>query len=278
MEAFKLNNLKLIEEAISLSKQYNIDIDRFIECRGIMRLPDSEIRGMVDLCAESKKGLVMSIGPRATNDIGAFSFTENGKRVGYRNRGMENIIYALEEVQRGIELGVRGFLLYDEGLLYLLNKMREKDVLPKEISFKYSVHAACSNPISARLLEDNGIDSINLMPDVDLNMLSAFRKAVSVPLDLFSDTAKAAGGFIRTYEVAEMIRLASPVYLKCGPVSQPQQNHLPSPVELEERVKQARNVVEHIQRYLPEAKRVSSNEFTLALPKTVLESIQKKVA
>lgn len=270
IELSSMNNIKTIKRAIKLSNQYNVNISRFIECRGIMRLPDAEIKEMVDLCSSLKKGLIMSIGPRSTNDVGGFIMTESGKRVGYRNRGMESIIHAIEEVKRGIELGIRGFMVYDEGLLALLNQMREANLLPKEISIKYSVHASCCNPASAKLLVTNGANSINLMPDISLGMLSAFRKTVSIPLDVFTDTAKAAGGFIRTYEVPEMIKLASPIYLKCGPVSQAQQNHLPSENELEERVKQAKNVLEHIHRYFPEAKEVSNNEFTLAIPKTKL--------
>ena len=97
-------------------------------------------------------------------------------------------------------------------------------------------------------------------------MIASFRKAVAIPFDVFSDTAKAAGGFIRTYEIPEIIRIGAPLFIKCGPVSQPTQNHLPSDVELLERVKQARNVYEHINRYYPEAKLVNSSEKSICIP------------
>lgn len=90
-------------------------------------------------------------------------------------------------------------------------------------------------------------------------------------MDIFSDTAKSAGGFLRTYDMPKIILSAAPVYIKCGPISQPEQNHLPTPIELEERVKQARNVFEHIERYLPEAKMIGKNEKTIALPNVKLE-------
>ena len=267
IEISSMNNISILTKAFKLADKYNLKIDRVIECRGIVRIPNAEIIDMVNICAQRKIGLLMSIGPRAISDIGGFAASPNGKRIGYRLRGVENLIHAIEDMKRAIDLGVRGFTLYDEGFLYLVNEMRAAGDIPKDIIFKYSVHAGCSNPMSAKLLEDNGCDSINVIPDLDVSMLSSFRPLIKVPIDVFSDTAKSAGGFLRTYDIPKIIQYSSPVYLKCGPISQPEQNHLPNEVELEERIKQAVNVVEHINRYLPAAKRVNIHEKTLALPK-----------
>lgn len=271
IELSSMNNASILSKTIALAKKYQLKICRVIECRGIVRLPDNEIKEMVAMCANENIGLVMSIGPRAISDIGAFVHAPNGKRIGYRLRGMENMIHAIEDVRRAIELGARGFLVYDEGLLYLLNQMRIDGFLPKNIILKYSVHAGCSNPLSAKLLEQNGADTINIVPDLDIWMIKSFRHTIKVPMDIFSDTAKSAGGFLRTYDMPKIILSAAPVYIKCGPISQPEQNHLPTPIELEERVKQARNVFEHIERYLPEAKMIGKNEKTIALPNVKLE-------
>jgi hypothetical protein len=162
-------------------------------------------------------------------------------------------------------------VLYDEGMLMQLNRMRANDELPPDTIFKYSVHAGCSNPLSAKLMEDNGCDTINVIPDLDVEMLASFRPLIKGPIDVFSDTAKSAGGLLRTYDMAKVVKYVSPVYLKCGPISQPEQNHLPSDNELSERIKQAQNVVEHVERYLPEARRVSIKEKTLAIPLPVVE-------
>ncbi|MBP9777763.1 MAG: hypothetical protein KBD25_01110 [Rickettsiaceae bacterium] len=266
IELSSMNNLNILLRTLKLTEQYKVKLSRVIECRGIVRLPDAEVKEMVRVCKKEQIGLTMSIGPRAISDIGAFVNSPNGKRMGYRLRGMENIVHATEDLKRGIELGARGFLIYDEGLLYLFNKMRKDGEIPKDVIFKYSVHAGCSNPLSAKLLEENGCDTINVIPDLEVGMIKAFRKTIKIPLDIFSDTAKSAGGLLRTYDMPKVIQVASPVYLKCGPISQPDQNHLPSADELEERVKQARIVVEHIERYLPSAKVVSKDEKTLAIP------------
>jgi hypothetical protein len=161
---------------------------------------------------------------------------------------------------------VRGFVVYDEGLLMLLHKLRQAGELPASTVFKVSVHMGCSNPVSARVYQDLGADTVNPVPDLDLGMLSAMRAAVSCPLDLFSDTAEEAGGFLRTHEVPEFVRVASPVYLKCGAISQPRQNHLPSPSELRERVRQTACVVETLARHGLADAQVGPTERTLALP------------
>jgi hypothetical protein len=275
IELSSMNNFKILSLTFALIKKYKINVSRMIECRGIVRLPDAEIRDMAKICEDHQVGLVCSIGPRAISDIGGFAQSPNGCRIGYRLRGMENIIHAVEDVYRAVGLGITGFLIYDEGLLSLLNRMRADGELPKNLMFKFSVHSGCANPLSAKILVQNGADTINVVPDLSLEMLATFRQVITAPLDIFSDTAKSAGGFLRTYDMPEIIYYASPVYLKCGPISQPTQNHLPSENELEERVKQTRCVVEHIERYIPEATLINKQDETIALPNIALAA--KKV-
>lgn len=251
IELSSINNLKSLETVLALLESEGIKVNRVDECRGIFRLPDAELSEMIRLSREKKIDIVLSTGPRAIYDNGGFVRSKNGARMSYRLRGMDNIRYALDEVIRGTELGARKFLIYDEGLLFLLNKLREKGHLPENTFFKLSVHIGCANPISASVYESIGADSINLIPDLDLPMLAGFRQAVSCPLDIFSDTSADAGGFIQTYRVPEIIRLCAPVYLKCGAISQDHQNHLPSEWELIERVKQLVCVKEMIQRTAP---------------------------
>ena len=256
IELSSINSLKSLETVLALTQTEGITINRVDECRGIFRLPNTELAEMISLCREKKIDIVLSVGPRATYDNGGFVRSKNGARTGYRLRGMDNIRFALDEVIRGIELGAGRFLIYDEGLLFLLNKLKQKGHLPENIFFKLSVHCGCANPVSASLFESIGAGSINLIPDLDLPMLSSVRQAVACPLDIFPDTSADAGGFIQTYRVPEIIRICAPVYLKCGAVSQAHQNHLPSEQELKERVKQLVCVTEMIQRTAPGLKQL----------------------
>ena len=84
--------------------------------------------------------------------------------MGYRLRGEEQIVRAIEDVKRAARLGCRGFLVYDEGCLWVLNQMRKAGEIPSDCHFKISAHAGHGNPASAKLLESIGADSIN--PDV----------------------------------------------------------------------------------------------------------------
>jgi hypothetical protein len=195
IEVSSVNNPKILKNVLALADQAEITIDRVDECRGIFRLPNAEIKEMVQICHERQIGLIMSVGPRAIYDTSAFAQSTNGSRMGYRLRGMQNIIRATEDVKRAVDLGVRGFLVYDEGLLMFLNSLKNDGMIPPTAVLKLSVHAGCANPLSARLFEKSGADTIDLIPDLDLPMLSAMRHAINCPLDLFTDTAQEAGGF-----------------------------------------------------------------------------------
>ena len=266
IEVSSINNYRLLQSVLSIAEDKKLKIHRVDQCRGIFRLVDAEIIDMVALCAEKNVGLVMSVGPRAIYDTGGFSRTANGARIGYRLRGMRNFEAALDDVLRAVELGVRGFLIYDEGLLNILGEMRAAGLIPVELTFKLSVHAGCSNPASARLFERVGADSINLVPDLEIHDIAAIRAATSCPMDVFSDTAKDAGGMIRTHEVGDIIRYGAPVYIKCGASSQPHQNHLPSTDELSERMNQVACVYETIARDYPSAEQVGLTEPSLGIP------------
>lgn len=266
IELSSVNNFRILESLLQEACTHELMIDRVVECRGIFRLPDAEIRQMSQLCSDQGIGLIMSVGPRATYDVGGFSRSANGSRIGYRLRGMENIAHALNDVLRAVELGVRGFLVYDEGCLLALSALRERGSIPQETIFKLSVHCGCSNPIAAKLFASIGANTINLIPDLDISMLAAFRETIQIPIDLFTDTSADAGGILRTYDVPEFIRVASPVFLKCGPISQAHPNHLPTASELTERIKQTVCVVEMIRRSNYNFLAVARNEPTKAIP------------
>ena len=75
--------------------------------------------------------------------------TEEGQRMGYRLRGQEQIVRGIEDIKRAAKLGVRGFLIYDEGLLYVLNEARKIGYIPSDCHFKVSAHSTASFTISA---------------------------------------------------------------------------------------------------------------------------------
>ncbi|WP_407413631.1 peptidase [Methanobrevibacter sp.] len=257
---------KTMKTLLDEAQNQNIVIHRVTQTKGIMLLSDDEIVEMVDLAKEYGCELFLSVGPRATYDTSATVHTKEGSRIGYRLRGYDNLLYAIEDVKRAVGFGVRGILLYDEGLLYVLNQMRLEGVLPKNLHFKISAHAGHGNPASAKLLESIGLDSLNPVRDLQIPMLASIRNAIDIPIDLHTENPKSTGGFIRHYEVPKFIEVASPVYLKTGGSVAANHNWDTTEKEAIARIKQVKLVERMIKRYAPDAVMSPKDSNDLAIP------------
>lgn len=216
LEVPTVNSFTAARSLLQEAEKLKVTINRITETMGIFRHTRREISDWVKLTQDYGCQLLMSPGPRATNDTGATVLTAQGVRIGYRLRGQEQLIRAIEDLKRAVELGVRGFLVYDEGMLWLVNCMRRDGELPPDVFFKVSAHCGCANPISVKLMESLGANSVNPVRDLPLPAIAAIRAAVNIPLDFHADNPPASGGFIRSYEAPEIVRIASPVYLKTG--------------------------------------------------------------
>jgi len=243
-------SMKTLLEALL---EYGVIIHRVTQTKGIMTLTDDEISDMVALAKQYMVDLVLAIGPRATYDTSASVHTEEGRLMGYRLRGQDQIVRAIEDVKRAATLGCRNFLLYDEGCLWVLNEARKNGVIPKECKFKISAHMGHGNPCSARLLESIGADSINPVRDIQLQMLAAMRQAINIPIDIHTENPTSSGGFIRHYEVPEMIRIAAPIYLKTGGSVAKTHSWETTDADAKKRAKQIVLVKRVVDEYYPEA-------------------------
>lgn len=257
---------KTMNALLKESLKNNIFIHRVTQTKGIMLLTDDEITEMVNLAMDYGCELFLSVGPRATYDTSATVHTKEGSRIGYRLRGYDNLVYAIEDVKRACRLGVRGILLYDEGLLWVLNRMRKEGEIPKNTHFKLSAHAGHSNPASAKLLEEQGLDSLNPVRDLQIPMIAAIRNAVDMAIDLHTENPKSTGGFIRHYEVPKFIDVAAPVYLKTGGSVAANHNWDTTEKEAIARIKQVMLVKRMIDEYCPEAIASPSKSEDLSVP------------
>ena len=257
---------KTMKALLESADENNVFIHRVTQTKGIMMLSDEEILEMVGLAKDYGCELFLSVGPRATYDTSATVHTKEGSRIGYRLRGYDNLVYGIEDVKRACRLGVRGILLYDEGLLYVLDKMREKGKIPDSVNFKLSAHAGHSNPASAKLLEENGLNSLNPVRDLQIPMIAAIRDACDMSIDLHTENPKSTGGFIRHYEVPKFIQVASPVYLKTGGSVAANHNWDTTEAEARARIKQVMLVKRMIDEYCPDAVVSPSRSDDLAVP------------
>lgn len=255
-----------LEGLISAVDDYELIIHRVTQTKGIMLLTDDEIEEMVNLARDAKIELFLSVGPRATYDTSASVHTKEGVRIGYRLRGYENLVYAVEDVKRAANLGIRGMVIYDEGLLWILNQMREKGEIPRNLHFKVSAHTGHGNPASALLLENIGADSFNPVRDLQIQMLASIREAIDIPLDVHTENPKSSGGFIRHYEVPDIIRVSAPVYLKTGGAIAQHHGWNTTKNQARERVRQVELVQSMINRYYPQAKISKQGSKDLKIP------------
>ena len=257
---------KTMKALLDEADKNNIFIHRVTQTKGIMMLTDEEIMEMVNLAKDYGCELFLSVGPRATYDTSATVHTKEGSRIGYRLRGYDNLVYAIEDVKRAVKLGVRGILLYDEGLLWVLNQMRSNQEIPKNVHFKLSAHAGHSNPASAILLEKHGLNSLNPVRDLQIPMIASIRDACDMTLDLHTENPKSTGGFIRHYEVPKFIKVAAPVYLKTGGSVAANHNWDTTEAEAVARIKQVKLVKRMIDEYYPDAIVSPDKSSDLAVP------------
>lgn len=234
-------------------EKYQIAIHRVTQTKGIMSLTDEDIDKMVNLARQYEVDLILAIGPRATTDTSASVHTEEGQRMGYRLRGQEQIVRAIEDVKRAARIGCRSFLVYDEGCLWALNQLRKEGGIPANCKFKVSAHTGHGNPCSAKLMESIGANSFNPVRDIQLQMLAALRAAIDIPIDIHTENPKSSGGFIRHYEVPEMIRVAAPIYLKTGGSVAATHSWESTDADAKKRAKQIFLVKRVIDSYYPEA-------------------------
>jgi len=247
-------------------------VHRASQGSGIMMLTDAELTKMLRISKDAKIELSLFVGPRAGYDATPQPFTAAGKVIGGSLRGGSQLVFAVEDVKRGCALGLRSVLVADLGLLWILTELKKTGELPANLVLKISILLSVPNPATAHVLESLGAGTLNVSPDLSLAQLSTMRGAVSAPLDIYVEVPDGFGGYIRTYEVPEMIRVASPVYVKMGLRNAP--DIYPYGEQLKnvalamsrERVHRARLVLDTIQRYYPQAVMSKAGAAGLGVP------------
>lgn len=268
IEVPTINNPAALRSLLGHVSDLGVHVNRLSITYGVMRYLDSEISDMLAMARDYGAEVFMMVGPRATLDIGAQAHlkTLNAMHVAYRLRGTDQLVFGIEDALRAIDLGCRGIIVCDEGLLYALNHMRADGAVPGELQLKASVLLGTTNILSFRVLEEMGADSINVQRDMPLTMIGGFRLASSLPIDVHANNPDQTGGFVRTYDVPQMVRIAAPIYVKTGNVAVAQHSMM---VDEGAGYRMAREValtVECIRKYFPEAVQTPLGQGKLALP------------
>jgi hypothetical protein len=263
-----------MEALIDEARKRNLTVHRVIAAVGGSTYCDfEELKSMAQMAREEKIEVVMTVGHRKGWDVGAKeSSNAEGAMQGFRLRGSDHISYHIADLMRGIEAGHRGFLVYDEGVLYILNKMRAEGALPPETIFKFSVFGGYCSAAGARVVASMGANSLNPSSDISLPILGGIRKAVDIPLDVYIIIVDSFGGMFRVYEAPEIARIGSPCYFKFEPGTSEGDIYKPWITEswhqglIREKVKIASIVQEIVERHAPELKTSAKGPSDLVLP------------
>jgi hypothetical protein len=274
IEIAGVERVSSMETLIDEATKRNIVIHRIIATVGGSTYCDfEELKAMAQMANTEKIEVVMTVGHRKSWDSGSKEMSTNeGSMQGFRLRGSDHISYWLADLMRNIEAGFRGFLVYDEGILLILEQMRKKGFIPPETIFKFSVFGGYCSAAGAKLVESLGADTLNPASDVSLPILASIRKAVTIPLDVYISVVDSFGGMFRAYESPEIARISSPCYFKFEPGTSEADIYKPWVAEswhqefVRQKVKMAAIVKEIMEKHAPELRSSDKGAADLILP------------
>jgi len=191
-----------------------VRIHRVSQGSGVMMLSDGELDEMAGLGREREVEVCLFLGPRGGWDPGGQALVMDAA-AGVA-RGPEAVEACVAEAVRACAHGIRSLLVGDIGVLDVLTRLRATGGLPHDLRFKTSAVMCAANPATASLYQRLGADTINVATDLTVAMLAAMRAATDRPLDLYIESPDDLGGFVRSYDVPDIVRVAAPVHLKFG--------------------------------------------------------------
>jgi hypothetical protein len=206
----------VLRAVVAAAAGQGITVNRVSQGSGAMLLSAAELAEMARIAADAGIEVSLFVGPREEWDIGRAASAPDGQIFAGRLRGTRQLRYAIDDIARAAEHGIRGFLIADPGLLQLVTRLQAAGQLPASIVWKVSAVLAPSNPLSFRLLEQLGASTINVPSDLTLGQIAEMRAVSGLPIDLYVETPDAMGGVVRGHEAAELISVAAPMYVKFG--------------------------------------------------------------
>ena len=277
IEISGIERASTLHALIDEMEKRDVPVHRLISTvMGSTYLTDDELEEFAKTASEKNLEIIITPGPRSSWDTGRQLGTPEGVISGLRIRGSDNLSYLIADIKRTIDFGFRGFLVTDEGALWLLSKLRESGEIPSDVVFKVSIYAGHANPAGGKVLEMLGANTFNPLGDLSIPMFSAIRQAVDIPIDIHVLLSESFGGYTRFWETPELARVASPCYFKIEPgtaLAAPGGIYKPWTDEgflanfAKEKVKFAETIIGIVEKNEPELKLSKMGPSDLAIPK-----------
>jgi len=204
----------VLRAVLDEADRQGVGVQRVSQGSGVMMLSDEELDEMAALGHDRGVEVCLFLGPRGGWDTGGQALVMDAA-AGVA-RGPEAVAACVAEADRACSHGIRSLLVGDIGVLDVLARLRASGDLPADLRFKTSAVMCAANPATAALYDRIGADTINVATDLTIDMLAAMRRVTVRPLDLYIEAPDDLGGFVRHYDVHEIVRAAAPVHLKFG--------------------------------------------------------------
>ena len=254
IEIPSVENPSALRAVVEEGRVLKTPIHRTSQGSGAMLLSEKELGEMAAMGAERGIEVSLFVGPREEFGTGGAVHASEGRSMSGHLRGLHQLRYALEDIHRALESGIRGFLVADLGLLEIVGELVAANQLPSDIVWKASAVLAPSNPVAFRMLAKLGASTINIPSDMTLMELCEVRAVAETPIDIYLEAPDSLGGMVRGHEVVETVLVAAPVYAKYGlrnaRAVYPAGQHLSSDVvaNVREKVRRAAISIEWIKR------------------------------
>jgi len=261
---------RCLEAILEEAERLDVRVHRISQGSGVFLQTDAELDELARVAEGARVEASLFARPNAAWGLSATARVHAGFAA--TAHGQAQVAANLDDCVRAAEHGFRSVLIADLGVLSLFDAARDDGLLPQDMQVKVSVMLPAANAASARVLEGLGASTINLPTDLTLAQIAAIRATVDVPLDVYVEAPDNVGGFVRHHEIPELIRVASPVYIKFGLRNAP--DVYPSGTHLEattvalsrERVRRARLGLELLARSGYDATTSELGAAGLALP------------
>jgi hypothetical protein len=265
---------RCLDAVLEEADRLGVCVHRVSQGSGVFLHTDAELDELARTAAAARVEVSLFTRPNAAWGTSAMARSSAGAVVAPAAHGQEQVVACLDDARRAAGHGFRSVLIADLGVLSAFTAMRKAGELPANMQAKISVMLPAANPAAARVLEQLGASTINLPTDLSLAQIAAIRAAVDCPLDVYVEAPDNVGGFVRLHEIPELIRVASPVYVKFGlrnaPDVYPAGTHLDATTVAlsRERVRRARLGLDLLARssYAPVVSELGAEGLALPVP------------
>src|ERR1700683_3957521 len=156
IESPSVEGPRVLEAVLRAAEAEGITVNRVSQGSGAMLLRASELRDMAQAGLDAGVEVCLFVGPRERYGVGGHARSEDGRAHGDQVRGLRQLSYALEDVLRATEEGIRSFLVADLGLLRAVTQAQARGALPAGLVWKVLASKSRTNPATPKGLGGMG--------------------------------------------------------------------------------------------------------------------------